>query len=222
MKQFYSIASKGCFRFFCYCLLGFVVSCAEAVRESDQGQAAESKSVLKSGGTDEQGKNISYYLFSFDSNPATQSSRCWYYKEAPANMNPLRALSTAVMLTKRELPDSAIQAGFAIGATVNSGLAVLYAGLAAPACPATPTVVGGFICFLSVSAIYGSLGDAKTNIEAGVGARQASVDRKIVWNDQAKILRIKEAIVNSKSSQSGNNCWPSNKVIDFVRSQKKQ
>lgn len=159
---------------------------------------------------------LDYYIFSFDNNPSTPGNRCWYYKEAPARSPAYDALSSAIRLNERELPDATLYRGFAGWAAANTVMAILDVPTAATCLgtltPMAPIAIAG--CGLAIFGLVSSMNDVKNNVAAGAKTASGEIDRKLSVSDFEVIQRLKEAINNSKNSESGNKCWKSNQVME--------
>lgn len=166
-----------------------------------------------------------YHFFTFDNDPSTPTTRCWYMRDADAGTPAIQAMSVAEMLVPREIDDSEVRdqlqdwnKGNAAMAMVNAMTAKVACGsMLAAATPAGPVVVA--TCGLSVWGAWASAKAAAVNHAAAgaVGGNRQGLGDGNVEMDPKVILDLAQAAKARAGRARGNGCWRSNRIVARYR-----
>lgn len=159
---------------------------------------------------------LGHLLFSFDNDPGTPDTRCWYYNSNFSQFGDGKGLDEAQPILPNAVPDSAVKKGIRVSkiqsiadVTLNTpGIQILCS---------TPVSRGGPVAGLCSNVRLNRqavlvAGEAMSSIDDA----EAKLIAKPVSFESIKLIR--EAVSQAKILQTGQKCWPANKIVQKLKS----
>lgn len=163
-----------------------------------------------------------YYLFTFDNNPATPASQCWYFKDANRDADAYRSLSSAMRLVTKELDVQHLSRELQAQEQAANRMLEVTKALCTTAF-ATTSITGPTGAFIFLPCLAGAAHTtvfaSKLSIPEGLIDGSRNPSSSISGADIINFVDLIRSLDgHTKSDPNANACWTAEKIFTPVRS----